>query len=230
MDVECGISYGNTRIAGSEVVTLIGSGNEGVKLEWQTTPKKVDDSEWRKYLPYCEQDIRVYLKFSEKLEEDMGCDIHGVMQAKVDGKWVTIQSTYDWERDYELFGFIAGVRSTFSLYVIEEPKGLPEDFETFEDFDGSCMHLIPSGIHYRKQYGEDNINMGDHSYSWQTFDTLFAHRDRYLLSLEKYKNENPRFANLYGDLSYFFNNLEDTMILHGDESKENYRMVFGFDN
>ena len=25
--------------------------------------KKVDDSEWKKYLPYCQRDIQFYLKF-----------------------------------------------------------------------------------------------------------------------------------------------------------------------
>jgi hypothetical protein len=60
----------------------------------------------------------------------MGCDIHGVFQRKVEGAWLDIDSPYNWERDYDLFGFLANVRN-YDIPYISEPRGLPDDLFRF---------------------------------------------------------------------------------------------------
>lgn len=57
----------------------------------------------------------------------MGCDIHTVLQKKVDGKWVTVDKDIMPGRDYFLFGDLAGVRCIDGLEI--GMKGLPNDFE-----------------------------------------------------------------------------------------------------
>lgn len=82
----------------------------------------------------------------------MGCDIHLYIEKKIDEKeWVYIgESDYN-GRDYELFGFMAGVRGSQQYF---KQKGLPDD--------------ISSGV--RKicvDYGSDG-----HSHSWLTLEEL----------------------------------------------------------
>jgi hypothetical protein len=73
----------------------------------------------------------------------MGCDIHVYIEKKKNGKWVPAQGFMDtgnWEdgtldvpypdkqlddRDYLLFGFLAGVRDPTNQHF--EPKGFPKD-------------------------------------------------------------------------------------------------------
>lgn len=73
----------------------------------------------------------------------IGCDIHLYAEKKVKGKWICINPLV-WEiystepytervleeidvgRDYELFGFLAGVRTTQKVNI-GDPKGFPED-------------------------------------------------------------------------------------------------------
>lgn len=151
----------------------------------------------------------------------MGCDIHGVVQAKVNEEWKIINTPFNWERDYSLFGFLANVRER-NVYSLGYPKGLPEDFNVFEQH-GGLYCKIPCGVQYRKQFGSEFLSLGDHSFSWHTFCEIFAGKALFTQHVEQ------KFPGFY-DLTYFFENLEETMKLHGDESKENYRMVFGFDS
>ena len=59
----------------------------------------------------------------------MGWDIHSVTQILTAGKWVTVEhGTADGNRDYDLFGLLAGVRDY--PHPIAPPRGFPEDFET----------------------------------------------------------------------------------------------------
>lgn len=71
----------------------------------------------------------------------MGCDIHMYIEKKIDGKWIPAQGfmhvysddrTLDvpyadrfTDRDYLLFGFLAGVRDCTNQHFV--PKGFPKD-------------------------------------------------------------------------------------------------------
>lgn len=65
----------------------------------------------------------------------MGCDIHSFLEVRVDGAWVNQSGTDEYggplrgpleERNYELFGLLAGVRSN-NFRPLFEGRGLPED-------------------------------------------------------------------------------------------------------
>ena len=115
----------------------------------------------------------------------MGCDVHGVWQAKKDGKWVDIESSWEQDRHYFLFSWLANVRNgygfagipTYSpIKPIAEPRGIPKDFEC----DGDFIHPVPrlEILGSRSEYhGKDEpleMWMGEHSHSWLTADEILA--------------------------------------------------------
>lgn len=102
----------------------------------------------------------------------MGTDIHYVFQAKAKDiarvtqsqtpvtdpeEWIDIDTKYEGNRHYLLFAVLADVRNGFGFAgsyrheplrpILEERRGLPDDFGNDYDF-------------YRDQW------MGDHSYNW----------------------------------------------------------------
>ena len=83
----------------------------------------------------------------------MGTDIYGVFQAKKDGKWVDIETRYDFDRDYALFDWLAGARSD-DIQPIAEARWLPDDFEVDKE-----------GYH-------NEIFMGQHYHSWLLADEI----------------------------------------------------------
>ena len=112
----------------------------------------------------------------------MGCDIHSVIQ----GQWLTKDSKGDeiladdadsscWhtvaegfhDRHYELFGLLAGVRSTINAALFE-PRGLPKNFMVHDD-----LHPIPidfqfdlDGFRRPTEYEPWIFDMGEHSHTW----------------------------------------------------------------
>lgn len=115
----------------------------------------------------------------------MGCDIHGVWQAKKEGKWVDIASEWEQNRHYYLFSWLANVRNgygfagvpTYSPVIpISKPRGLPEDFETEDsEYHATTIEAIDP---CRRQYlNEDDKKspkawLGDHSHSWLNADEI----------------------------------------------------------
>jgi len=108
----------------------------------------------------------------------MGCDIHGIFQAKKNGQWINLVSSYDQDRDYALFAWLgnvrngsgfAGVKTHTELEPLTDFRGFPSDFVV----DSECSHKVESCEFlppYLRQYytSEDDLNfwMGDHSHSW----------------------------------------------------------------
>ena len=69
--------------------------------------------------------------------ENMGCDIHGIFQAAKDGKWQDVESTWEQDRHYFLFSWLADVRNGFGFAGVKtyepvtplsQPPRLPHDF------------------------------------------------------------------------------------------------------
>ena len=104
----------------------------------------------------------------------MGCDIHSVIQGqhieteKPDSScWHTVAEGFA-ERNYELFGFLAGVRGSL-VTPLSQPRGWPNDFENHHYF-----HPIPLDFQFRDtSYPPISprpwiYDMGDHSFTWFT--------------------------------------------------------------
>lgn len=110
----------------------------------------------------------------------MGCDIHCVTEVRRDGKWsmaYPLISKYDdeWKepskilldnRDYELFGILAGVRRPVDN-PIAKGRGVPEDIS----WDESSTNLL-----------------GDHSYSHCTLAEILAYNWTQVMHYEGWVN------------------------------------------
>lgn len=131
----------------------------------------------------------------------MGCDIHGVVERKYNGKWVAYKilryPDVARERNYDRFAALAGVRGDGP-----EPKGLPIDLS-----DTTAM------------LADDWAGAG-HSHSWLPLKEAAA-----IMAATQWVSAEDRaqgrdFYKKYPESHYFD--------VDGDAS--NYRFVFWFDN
>ena len=116
----------------------------------------------------------------------MGTDVHAVWQAKKGGKWVDIESTWEQDRHYFLFAWLADVRNGFGfagipthapIKPIAPQRGLPDDFEVDGDVHYCPLEAIdPSRRQYmdKKDLEKPYVRMGDHSFSWLSADEILA--------------------------------------------------------
>ena len=114
----------------------------------------------------------------------MGCDIHGVWQAKVDGQWKDVASTWDQDRHYLLFSWLADVRNGFGFAGIKtydpvkpiaDPRGLPADFVVDGEDHPTVLEAIdPRRVKYREAGEPVQTWMGDHSHSWLTGEEILS--------------------------------------------------------
>lgn len=136
----------------------------------------------------------------------MGCDIHMVLQIKDNDEWKTTE-ILDIDRNYTLFGILAGVRDG-TYKTISEPKGLPKDDPSIVVDEVKFLHLDYEGI-------EDRFWLGDHSHSYLTAKELLKYK-----WTDDIIGEIPeKFRQLIRDMSY---------IAKKDLNK--VRIVFGFDS
>ena len=106
----------------------------------------------------------------------MGCDIHGVLQRKEDGKWITYAEGWP-NRNYRFFGLLANVRNGYgpagvetgdAIKPIAEPRGLPKGYKW-----GDHVNL-PENFRWffdgMREYHEKEKRywLGDHSWSFVT--------------------------------------------------------------
>ena len=75
----------------------------------------------------------------------MGCDIHGWVEVRVEGKWVALKELKSRNRNYARFAALASVRGEGLL-----PKGFPEDasdtakyHHTYWDLDVHSASFLP---------------------------------------------------------------------------------------
>lgn len=144
----------------------------------------------------------------------MGCDIHGVWQKWNGSAWEDIESLYEQDRHYKLFGVLSGVRGDEA--PIDEPRGLPNDFLIMEGLEDHPVTDISFKDPRRREWHDPDdpldVWMGDHSHSWLSGDELIGWWD----------GARPDQRE---DLDYFFDEVRRLVGLHGK-----IRFVFGFDS
>lgn len=150
----------------------------------------------------------------------MGCDIHIVLEKKINGQWIGLQEQAHrptwtksdegkWERgfvrdkarerDYDAFAKLAGVRGPGP-----EPKGMPED--------ASELAMV--------LYREDGSD--PHSHSWCSLREFFEAKVSSM-------SDAPA-ALLVGGHPAVDNPMEYWFGMYEPEGDDEYRVVFGFDN
>lgn len=149
----------------------------------------------------------------------MGCDIHGVFQTKIGDVWVDVPHGLRLQRDYTLFGALAGVRRPpQNVQPIAEGRGLPKDFAIDNrgnhPTDPECLDVYErwDWIRFGRAQGKPcAVDMGDHSHSWATGEEMIA--------WWKANGAN------YPSTEYFFAEVRELMLTH-----RTLRFVFGFDS
>ena len=138
----------------------------------------------------------------------MGCDIHTVVEIKINDEWEEILFSPFYYRSYSIFGFLANVRNYSMVPSISEPRGLPDD----------CSEYIKECLIY------------NHSHSWLSIDELknfnydvtFEDRRTYGATIEGGKGEMKTIREFLGEC--FFEDLNKLIELNAD------RIIFWFDN
>ena len=109
----------------------------------------------------------------------MGCDIHGTIEIKVDGKWIMINRLpFDGpacDRNYKRFAALAGVRGEGP-----EPRGIPSD-------------VSESTLLYIQEWDCDG-----HSHSWMDLKIAAA-----IFSATEFRHEPDSSASKYPMSHYF---------------------------
>jgi len=118
----------------------------------------------------------------------MGTDIHAVFEAKKNGEWTGVLSTYEGGRHYQLFAVLAGVRNGVGfvgtrlgdpVVPISEPRGYPPGFQVID------THRHPIAVEClperRRRYAVEDAEeagrpvsmyMGYHDHSWLSADEI----------------------------------------------------------
>lgn len=167
----------------------------------------------------------------------MGCDIHGTFQRKTQRGWQDVDTEYEFNRHYQLFAVLAGVRNGHGfasistgdpVTPISEPRGIPDDFTG---------------------------DLGDHSFSWLTDEEMLAYEfprvtHRGVITREQFQTWDGEAPSAYcvavigpnvvmgethfqvewltelkEELAYFFDEVRRLKELYGE-----VRFVFGFDS
>jgi hypothetical protein len=63
----------------------------------------------------------------------MGCDIHGWVEIKENGKWIAVKELKNDDRNYKRFAALAGVRD-YEKTSQATPKGIPVDVSDTVDY------------------------------------------------------------------------------------------------
>lgn len=60
----------------------------------------------------------------------MGCDIHTAVQVRKNGIWEDVDLRVFDGRHYGLFAFLANVRNYSAITPLDDPRGVPDDFDS----------------------------------------------------------------------------------------------------
>ena len=138
----------------------------------------------------------------------MGCDIHPHFEVKINGEW-KYYGEGDFDRNYNLFAKLAGVRNYNEIEKIDDPRGLPEDITEM------------TKIH--NDFWNDNV----HSHSWissEEYVKVFEFIDEMLKKEDYHYNFDHIY--LFGNSFHNFHKYREDY----PEFLEDFRMVFWFDD
>lgn len=143
----------------------------------------------------------------------MGCDIHAHIEIQVNDEWHYYASV-EFERNYDLFALMAGVRNYSAVTPIAQPRGLPQNSSFM-----TKMH-------------ENRIHTDAHTHSWLSsneMDVLWEWIKEHTNQFE-YRNTGQQFQEF--GVWLFGNGLLNIKKYPGDYPKElqDVRIVFWFDN
>lgn len=144
----------------------------------------------------------------------MGCDIHAHTEVKINGQWHHYAALYI-DRNYDLFGRMADVRTREDIKPISKPRGVPDDISFLTRFD-------------MERWGRDG-----HSHSWLSGEEIES-------LTEWHKNLPYRDTSTREDdyfwvnrhFGFLFGNGWDVKKYPGSQpiGVEDSRVVFWFDN
>lgn len=141
----------------------------------------------------------------------MGCDIHAFIERKVDEEWHMIHPIRGWgddsgsggQRDYDFFSHLCGVRAQ-DPSDYPTPEGLPEDVSVICKLESDA-------------YGCDG-----HSHSFESVNDFIDKK----LALVKIRGEAKPIGLSRGFYEWQILSYE----IGENEDRNNYRVVFWFDN
>lgn len=152
------------------------------------------------------------------------------MEKKIGEKWIAVNSRFNWERHYTLFGFLAQVRDR-DIYSLGEAKGFPEDFEVVHLRSENIEYFHPLENHlelsYRKM-SHGGMHMGDFGFTWHTFRDILDAEVLVQESMRKYLDF--RYYDSIFDLSYFFDIIREMVESLSEDNGNDLRIVIGFNN
>ncbi|MGL4618801.1 MAG: hypothetical protein ACRCZS_07040 [Chroococcidiopsis sp.] len=131
----------------------------------------------------------------------MGCDIHCHAEVKIDGVW-NHYNEINIERNYDLFGYLAGVRGDKNQAF--PVRGLPNDASNLTRCES------------------DWLDIDGHTHSWISIDEIAQVINQFHKGLEKSMKNSYLFGNKY---EFFREYREDY-----PDFVEDVRWVFWFDN
>lgn len=132
----------------------------------------------------------------------MGCDIHLILEIKIEGKW-RFGGILDMDRNYEIFSRMARCGRNIDTEPIVENKGLPDDIDDIS-----------------KIVIEDSA---DHSASWFNSEEVFQ-LAKENPQLDMYGNEGV------GTMCPFGGAWASNWRMTNYYGFEDFRWIFGFDN
>lgn len=140
-------------------------------------------------------------------ENKMGTDIHGSFQAKKGGKWEDVASTFEYGRNYLLFGWLgnvrngtgfAGVVTGTPLEPLSDCRDVPSGFLMDDDTHpvSSVEFMEKWAQTYYKEGEQPAVWMGDHSHSWVSDEEVLNAKPQNIthygiITLDEYHNLEP---------------------------------------
>jgi len=143
----------------------------------------------------------------------MGCDIHGWIEVKNDGKWIAVMKLKDDNRNYDRFCKLAEVRCHGSMMNVMTGGHITDSCD-------AKAHGIPDDISETAGYDIKVWGVDGHSHSYLPI------KEAAQIFLDTVYGDISEFDTKYPYYTFFDIEIDKTE----GPGVENYRLVFWFDN